>query len=334
MRIGTLDTSERVLVIAEIGNNHEGSLGLARALVEEAAAAGADAVKFQTFRTEHFVHPSDSERYARLEQFRLTFDEFAQLAQLAHARGVLFISTALDLESARFLAGHADCVKVASGDNDFMPLLATAARLPKPLIVSSGLAGLELLDRTVAFVEAARGSRDGLALLHCVSSYPAPDEDANLRAIDLLAERYPGWTIGYSDHTLGLDAAAYAVAAGARIIEKHFTLDKQQSDFRDHQLSADPDDFRELIARVRRADQLAGRREKLPAPSEERNATAVRRSIAAAGDFPAGHRLREGDLTWLRPGDGMRPGEEDALLGKALRHPVEFGERLVPDDVE
>jgi N,N'-diacetyllegionaminate synthase len=334
MRIDSFDTSERVFVIAEIGNNHEGSLERARALIEEAAAAGADAVKFQTFRTEHYVHPSDSERYARLERFRLSFEEFAELAGLARQRGVLFVSTALDLESARFLAEAADCLKIASGDNDFLPLLDVAARSARPLIVSSGLADVEQLDRTVKFVERARGSRDGLALLQCVSSYPAPDEEVNLLAIGLFGERYPGWTIGYSDHTMGLEAAPLAVAAGARIVEKHFTLDKHLSDFRDHQLSADPAELRQLVERVRMAERFGGRREKVLQPSEEPNAVPVRRSIAAGGDFPAGHRLREEDLTWLRPGDGLRPGEEHLLVGKALRHAVGFGDRLQRDDVE
>ena len=334
MRIGSFDTAERVLVIAEIGNNHEGSLDRARALVEEAAAAGADAVKFQTFRTEHFVHPSDTARYERLEGFRLSYDEFAELAELAHARGLLFASSALDLESARFLAETADAIKIASGDNDFFPLLEVAAQADTPLIVSTGLTELDGLDRTAAFVEEARGSRGGLALLHCVSGYPTPDEDVNLLAIGLLAERYPAWTIGYSDHTLGLDAAPLAVAAGARIVEKHFTLDKNLSDFRDHQLSADPSELRSLVASIRDAERFAGRREKLLQASEEPLAVAARRSIAAAGDFAAGHRLQDGDLTWLRPGDGLRPGEEPALLGRPLRHAVAFGDRLGPEDVE
>jgi sialic acid synthase SpsE len=334
MRIGSFDTAERVLVVAEIGNNHEGSLERARSLVEEAADAGADAVKFQTFRTEHFVHSSDRERYERLERFRLPYDAFAELAELAHSRGLLFVSTALDLESARFLAQTADAIKIASGDNDFFPLLEVAARGVTPLVVSTGLAELDQLDRTVAFAEDARGSRGGLALLHCVSGYPTPDEDVNLLAIGLLAERYPTWTIGFSDHTVGLEAAPLAVAAGARIVEKHFTLDKNLSDFRDHQLSADPTELRAVVTSVRAAERFAGRREKLLQGSERTLTTAARRSIAAAGDFAAGHRLQDGDLTWLRPGDGLRPGEEPALLGRSLRHAVAFGDRLGPEDVE
>jgi N-acetylneuraminate synthase/N,N'-diacetyllegionaminate synthase len=334
MHVGPFDTSDRVLVVAEIGNNHEGSLDRARTLVEEAAKAGADAVKFQTFRTEHFVHPSDRERFDRLERFRLTFDDFADLAELARSRGVLFASTALDLESARFLGETADVIKIASGDNDFLPLIEVAARTGKPLVISTGLAEVDQLDRTVAFAEDARGSGVGLALLHCVSGYPTPDGDVNLLAIGLLAERYPGWTIGFSDHTLGLEAAPLAVAAGARIVEKHFTLDKNLSDFRDHRLSTDPPELKALVASIRAAERFAGRREKLLQASEEPLATAARRSIAAAGDFDAGHKLRDGDLTWLRPGDGLPPGEEPALLGRPLRHAVTFGDRLGLEDVE
>jgi sialic acid synthase SpsE len=334
MRIGSFDTSDRVLVIAEVGNNHEGSLDRARALVEEAAAAGVDAVKFQTFRTEHFVHRSDTERYARLERFRLAFDEFAELAELARSRNLLFVSTALDLESARFLGETADAIKIASGDNDFFALLDFAARTRKPLIVSTGLADLEQLDRTVAVVEAARGSREQLALLHCVSGYPAPPDEQNLLAIGLLTERYDGWTVGFSDHTIGLDAAPLAVAAGARIVEKHFTLDKNLSDFRDHQLSTDPAELRELVARIRAAERLAGRREKVVQVAEQPLVVAARRSIAAAGEFAAGHRLRDEDLTWLRPGDGLRPGHEPELVGRPLRRAVAFGDPLGLADVE
>lgn len=333
MRIGELNTADCVFVIAEIGLNHEGSLDRAHALVEEAAAAGVDAVKFQAFRTEHYVSHSDEARFSRLERFRLGEEELEELAGLARDRGLLFLSSAFDLESARFLARIADCVKAASGDNDFFPLLDVLARSGRPLLVSAGLADVEQLDRTVAFVERARGSAADLGLLHCISSYPTPDDEVNLRAIGVLAERFPGWTIGYSDHTLGIDAAVLSVAAGARIVEKHFTLDKAQSDFRDHQLSADPRELRELVRRIRAAEVLAGRPEKTVQPSELENAIAVRRSIVAAHDLEAGHRLTFGDLTWVRPGGGLPPGQEDKLVGKMLVQDVATGERLSPTDV-
>jgi len=333
MRIGSFDTSERVLVIAEIGNNHEGSVGRARSLVEEAAAIGVDAVKFQTFRTEHYVSRSDEERFQRLERFRLTESEFIELAELAHRLGVLFISTAFDLESGRFLADIADCVKAASADNDFYPLLDVLARTNRPLIVSTGLADLEQLERTASFVESARGTAENLAFLHCVSSYPVPEDEINLRAIGMLAERFPSWTVGYSDHTLGMDAAVLSVVAGARIIEKHFTLDKQASDFRDHQLSADPPQLRELLRRIRAAETLAGRAEKVVQPSEKDGGVALRRSIIAARDLRSGQVLADADITWVRPGGGLPPGEEHLLLNKTLTRDVAAGERLDRSDV-
>jgi sialic acid synthase SpsE len=334
MRIGGLDTDDRVVVIAEIGNNHEGSLEVARALIEQAALAGVDAVKFQTFRTERYVSRGDEARFSRLESFRIPDEAFAELAALAREHGLAFISTPFDLDSARVLAGFVDCLKISSGDNTFYPLLDVAAASGKPLIVSTGLATLEQLDRTVAFVESRAFTTRELALLHCVSSYPVPENEVGLRAIGVLGERFPGWTVGYSDHTIQLDAAVLAVAAGARIVEKHFTLDKQFSDFRDHQLSADPPELELLVQRIRAAETMLGLREKRVQPSEEAGTVTMRRSIVAARDLPAGHELLEDDLTWVRPGGGLRPGEESKLVGKALRRSVTDGERLEMGDVE
>jgi len=333
MRIGSFETDERVLLVAEIGNNHEGDVSVARELVEEAARCGADAVKFQTFRTELFVSRADEDRFRRLEGFRFTEDQFAELAELAHASGLLFVSTPLDLESARFLVEIADGGKVASGDNDFHALLDVLARSDKPLIVSTGLSDLTLLERTTAFVEDARRSRTDLGLLHCTSAYPAPNAEVNLRAIATLAAHFPGWTIGYSDHALGVDAAVLAVAAGARIVEKHFTLDKDFSDFRDHQLSADPAALRDLAHRIRAAEELLGSPGKIVQPSEAEGTTAYRRSAVAAHNLPVGHVIEPGDLTWLRPGDGLRADQDASLRGRALRRHVTRGERLRPDDV-
>lgn len=327
MRIGSFDTDERVLVVAEIGNNHEGDIGVARELVERAADAGADAVKFQTFRADAFVSPSDTERFARMQRFELTPEEFGELAELAHRRSLLFLSTALDLASVEALLPLVDAFKVASGDIDFFPLLEKLAATGKPVVLSTGQSDLEEIDRAIAVVGRAAG------VLHCVSSYPAPDEELNLRAIEVLAETFPGCTVGYSDHTTGLDAAPVAVACGARIVEKHFTLDKEYSTFRDHQLSADPAELRELMRRVRHAETLLGRRRKEPQESESDARIALRRSIAAAQALPAGHVLGDGDLIWTRPADGLRPGEEGKLIGRLLRRGVTPGEHLRSEDV-
>ena len=333
MKVGSFDTDDRVLVVAEIGNNHEGDVGVARELVERAAAAGADAVKFQTFRTEHYVSRLDAERFARLERFRLTLDEFADLARLSHDRRLLFVSTPFDLESAVFLGGIADAIKIASGDNDFAPLLVRAAHTHLPMIVSTGLAEIETIRQTAQLVRDEWGGKDyGLAVLHCVSAYPVPAAEAHLRAISSLASELD-CVVGYSDHTDGIDAAPLAVALGARVIEKHFTLDKQYTEFRDHQLSADPAELVEIVRRIRLAETLLGVAGKQVQPSERPGLVALRRSVAALHDLSDGHVLNAGDLTWVRPGGGLRPGEENWLIGRTLRRAVVAGEQLAVDDV-
>lgn len=331
MRIGDRASDAAVIVVAEVGNNHEGDIGRARELVERAADAKADVVKFQTFRTEWFTSAADPARVARLKRFELSFEAFAELATLARKRGLGFMSTPLDLESARFLLGICDAIKIASGDNDYWDLLGVAASSELPLIVSSGMTSLNEIRRTVAFVRELRRDRP-FAVLHCVSAYPAPESEVNLRAIGLL-EAELGCPIGYSDHTLGFDACTTAVALGARVVEKHFTLDKSLSDFRDHQLSADPAELAELVARIRRVETLLGSPSKTIQPAERNVATVARRSAAAAKRLGAGHVIEASDIVFLRPGTGIRPGGERELIGKRLRKDVAFGTLLSVEDV-
>ena len=336
MRIGPFDTDRAVLVVAEIGNNHEGSLERARQLVHEAASCGADAVKCQTFRTRLFVSPADAARYERMSRFELSPEAFAELSALARSLGLLFLSTPLDLESAAALEPLVDAYKIASGDNDFFPLIARVCETGRPLLVSTGLTDLAGVLRTTALIgERWRaGGIDGeLGLLHCVSSYPAPIEEANLAAIGVL-QRACGVTVGYSDHTLGIEACVLAVAAGARIIEKHFTLDKRLSDFRDHQLSADPEEFRRLVRDVKRAAAIVGAAIKEPQPSETPGLTQFRRSIVAAAHLDRAHVITGADLMWLRPAGGLPPGEESRLIGRRLRRAVAAGEQIAAGDVE
>jgi sialic acid synthase SpsE len=337
VKIGSLDTARRVVVVAEIGNNHEGDIAVAREMLEAAAASGADAVKFQTFATEHFVSRLQPERFARLEGFRLTPEDFAGLAELARARGVAFISTPLDLGSVDVLAPLVDALKVASGDNTFGPLLRAVARTGLPVILSAGLAVPAEIEAAVATVRAtwAECGVDGagrLAVLHCVSSYPVAPAEANLRAIEALRALLD-CEIGYSDHTTGLDAALLAVALGARLVEKHFTLDKAFSDFRDHQLSATPAELEQLVARIREAESMLGRPAKDIQPSEQEGRILYRRSAAAAADLRKGHVLAPADVTWLRPGGGLAPDEEQRLLGRALARDIAAGEQLRDSDV-
>jgi N,N'-diacetyllegionaminate synthase len=335
LRVGGVDVDERVLVIAEIGNNHEGDAGRARELVAAAAETGVDAVKFQTFRTELFVSPLETARFEQLSGFRLDEAAFEALAAQARELGLLFLSTALDLESARFLEPFVDAFKIASGDNDFHALVEQVARTDRPVIVSTGLSDEDRVAAVVSAVEAARRDRErvDLGLLHCVSAYPAPADQLNLASIPHLAARFPH-PVGWSDHALGIDAAPAAVALGARIVEKHFTLDGIESDFRDHALSAKPAEMRELVRRVREVEAMVGWPGKRVQPAEEPIAAVARRSAHAARALAAGSVIGTGDVVWLRPSGAFSPAEEDRILGRRVVRELRAGEQLAAGDVE
>lgn len=331
MKIEAFDTDERVFVVAEIGNNHEGDFALAQEMIGRAAEAGVDAVKFQTFKPENYVSVNDPERLDRLRSFAFDYPQFRVLSNLAAQSEVLFFSTPFDIESACFLDALQPVFKISSGDNTFLPLIDTVAGFGKPTILSTGLVGLDYLESVQRRWAEKKSGNAELALLHCVSSYPVPVENANLRAIATMRARFPATTIGYSDHTIGIEAAILSVALGARIVEKHFTIDHDYSDFRDHKLSADPAEMRTLVDRIRHTELLLGSGEKEPRPSEDALRTAVRRSIGAIRSLPGGTTLSLDDLTWLRPGDGIPPGNESEVVGRVLEHPLQKGEIIYPE---
>jgi len=335
MKIGPHDTDEAVFVIAEIGNNHEGDLQLAKRMIAEAAAAGADAVKFQTIVPEKLVSLKDEKRIAQLGKFQFIEAEFRELHAVAQENGVTFMSTPFDIDTVDWLDELVPAFKVASSDNDFYPLLDRLAATAKPVLISMGLGHHQEAEQLLKFFQDAwnkHGVSGGdLALLHCVVSYPTPEEEAGLGQIREL--HMEGITPGYSDHVMGIKAAELAVAAGARIIEKHFTIDKNHSDFRDHQLSADPDELRRMIESIRAAERLFGKPGQGAQDCEEPNRTPVRRSLAAAQDIPEGSVLSMEQLVWVRPGNGIRPGQESKVLGaKTTRH-IQAGEPILAEDV-
>ena len=337
MKIGSMDLEDRlkrVMIVAEIGNNHEGSVALAEELIGLAVEAGADAVKFQTFRAERYVSPRDRRRFEQLRSFELRIGDLQRLADAARQAGMIFLSTPFDLDSARALEPLVEAYKVASGDNTFYPLLKTIAATAKPIILSTGLADLGDINqakRTIERVWREQGVRGELALMHCVSSYPVPIEQANLAAIETLKAAF-GCTVGYSDHTLGIEAATYAVAAGARIVEKHFTIDRAHSDFRDHHLSADPEQMARLVRGIRQIERILGSGDPTPQPCERPLVGPLRRSLAAACDLAAGTVLGPDAITWLRPGDGaFTPGQEQQVIGRTLIAPLAAGEPFTHD---
>ena len=336
MRIGPVDLTREILIVAEIGNNHEGDLGRAEEMIHRAAEAGAQAVKFQTIEPERLVTADQTARLEQLRRFALTADDHRRLAAVAGKAGVLFLSTPFSLDAVALLDPLVPAFKIASGDNDFAPLLTRVAATGKPLLISTGMSAPNDIALAVSRIRKAwrdaQAGDPGLVLLHCVSAYPTPSHAANLRAI-LSLPAY-GAVPGYSDHTLGIEAAVLSVALGARVIEKHFTLSKTQSEFRDHQLSAEPRELAELVARVRAADELLGDGVKRILDEEAPVAAAARRSICTARALEPGQIVGPQDLAWLRPAGGLPPGREAEVLGRRMTQPIPAGTPLTPELVD
>jgi N,N'-diacetyllegionaminate synthase len=326
----------RVFVIAEAGVNHNGSPELAMRLADAARRAGADAVKFQTFRAEDVVTPDAqaakyqqantgaTNQFDMIKQLELSDEGHREVAAHCARIGIEFFSTPFSPEAVDFLTGlGVRRIKLPSGEITNRPLLEKAADTGLPLLLSSGMATLDELRRAVDWLQARwarrghpRGELPPLVLLHCTSAYPAPDEALNLRAVRTMAEALP-YPVGYSDHSRGKEAALAAVALGATVIEKHLTLDKTLPG-PDHLASADPEEFADMVASIRKLEAMLGDGVKRPHPIEEDTRNVARRSLVAARDLPAGHVLAAGDLAARRPGTGIAPFELDAAVGRAL----------------
>jgi N,N'-diacetyllegionaminate synthase len=325
-----------VFIIAEVGNNHEGDFTLAQDMVGLAAESGVDAVKFQTIVPERFVKRSDEPRFSTLKKFQLSYDQFTALSKQARAAGLKFMSTPFDLESAAFLGGICDALKIASSDNTFFALIEEAAQTALPLVISTGLANEADIRSAVRIVDDIWDGKRlpiDLGLLHCVSNYPTTPENANIGAVSSISKTFPRRTPGYSDHTIGIDAARLAVGAGARIIEKHFTIANDHSDFRDHQLSADPRTMKQLVEEVRAVHAMMGSGQIEMAETEKEIAPQIRRSIVAARRLEGGHKVTHDDLMWVRPGTGMAPGREYDIIGRKLKAPMAEGDPFTPDNL-
>jgi len=336
MKIGHHDTDDRIFIVAEVGNNHEGSRALAEELIGRAGAAGADAVKFQTIVPERLVAWTETARRTQLQRLCLTYDDFVHLAAVAQRAGIIFFSTPFDIESVTFLDAFVPVFKVASGDHTCPQMLRAVAATGKPIICSTGFGTLESVANAKHCIDTeweTRGIRSELAFLHCVASYPVPRDQVNLRAIATLATTFPACTIGYSDHALGIEAAVAAAAIGARIIEKHFTLDHRTSDLRDHQLAADSSELRALVTQIHEMEAMRGTGEKRPQPGELAIAEVSQRSLAAARDLPVGHVLSARDLTFLRPARGIPAHAFDRVIGTTLTRPMAAGELLTEEAV-
>lgn len=323
-------------VIAEAGVNHNGDMGLARELVDVAAEIGADAVKFQSFSAKRLATATAPKAAyqkrttgageSQLEMLqRLELSEAGHRELLSHCegRGVTFLSSPFDEPSADLLSGlGVPALKVPSGELTNLPFLRHAARTGLPLIVSTGMATLAEVEAAVDAV--AEGGDPGLVLLHCVSNYPADPADVNLRAMDTLAAAF-GVPVGYSDHTEGAAVSLAAVARGACVIEKHFTLDRSLPG-PDHQASLEPDELAALVREIRTVERALGDGRKKPTAAEADTARVARKSLVAARDLAAGAVLASADLAVSRPGTGLAPAMREAVVGRTLRSALEAGD--------
>lgn len=330
-------------VIAEAGVNHNGDLELARRLVDAAADAGADAVKFQTFRAEGVASSNapkagyqiaaTGEGESQLEMLRrleLEKPAFADLKSRAERRGIVFLSTPFDAESVEMLdrIGVA-AFKVASPDITNFPLLAEIGSRRRPVILSTGTADLAEVEAAVAAVRDAGAPE--IVVLHCVSAYPADAAEANLLAIATLGVCL-GLPVGYSDHTEGPEVALAAVALGAVVLEKHLTLDRGLPG-PDQRASLEPRELAALVRGVRRVESALGDGVKRPSAAERETAAVVRRSLAAVRDLDAGTVIEESMLTALRPGTGIPPARIGEVVGRALRRDVAAGALITDADI-
>jgi N-acetylneuraminate synthase len=330
-------------VIAEAGVNHNGDPRLARELVRVAAEAGADAVKFQTFAAERLATAAapkasyqvarterDESAQAMLRRLELDRDEHVQLIADCKSAGVMFLSSAFDEGSADMLDElGVDAFKVPSGEITNLAYLRHVAAKKRPLIVSTGMSTLEEVEVAVA---AIRETADvPFVLLHCVSLYPAPLAGTNLRAMETMRARF-GVPVGYSDHTEGLTAALAAVALGAAVIEKHFTVDRALPG-PDHAASLEPDELRALIQGIRGVESALGDGVKRPLPEEAETAVVARKSVVAAADIQAGAAIERDMLAIKRPGNGLPPAKLDWVVGRAARRAIPAGTVITEDMV-
>ncbi len=331
-------------IIAEAGVNHNGDPALARRLVTVAARAGADAVKFQTFKADALASPeapkaeyqrssgeADESQHAMLRRLELSAEMHRELMVQCQQEGILFMSSPFDEAAADFLAQlKVQALKIPSGEITNLPFLRHIAALRLPTILSTGMADLGEVEAAV------RTLRDSgalpLALLHCVSNYPALPSACNLRAMATLSAAF-GVPIGFSDHTLGTDVSLGAVALGACIIEKHFTLDKKLPG-PDHPASLEPDELTAFVRGIRSIEEALGHGRKEPVASERETALVARKSLVASLSLSAGERIEPSMILIRRPGDGVPPAQLSLVMGRKLRRPVRAGQTLQWDMFE
>jgi N,N'-diacetyllegionaminate synthase len=336
----------RVIIIAEAGVNHNGSITRAKELIDKAAEAKADYVKFQTFSAKTLVSKSanladyqkknvkDSSQYEMLKRLELSHEDHFVLKSYAKLKGISFLSTGFDEDSIDFLVHLGiEFIKIPSGELTNYPYLKHIAIKGLPVVMSTGMAELLEVKDTIELLVKSGMKKSDITVLHCNTDYPTAYGDVNLMAMTYLKNEL-NTSVGYSDHTLGIEVPIAAVALGARVIEKHFTLDRNLPG-PDHKASLEPTELAEMVASIRNIeDALSGTGKKTPTASELMNKSIARKSIHASFGLKKGHRLIEGDLTTLRPGDGINPMMWEKVIGKNLKRSIEALEKLNWEDLD
>jgi N,N'-diacetyllegionaminate synthase len=317
-----------VIIIAEAGVNHNGSIKLAKKLIDVAAEAGADFVKFQTFKAETLVtktadkaeyqkeitntNESQFEMIKKLELDRKTHEE---LIDYCNTKDIQFLSTAFDHDSIELLAElNIPLFKIPSGEITNLPYLCHIGKMGKPIIMSTGMSTLDEVHNALNILIESEAEKEQITILHCNTEYPTPMKDVNLKAMLNIKDEL-GVNIGYSDHTLGIEVSIAAVAMGATVIEKHFTLDRNMSG-PDHAASLEPEELKAMVTAIRNIEKAMGDGIKKPSPSETKNISVARKSIVAKMPIKKGELFTEENLTVKRPGTGISPMEWDRLIGK------------------
>lgn len=319
----------RTLIIAEAGVNHNGSLPMAKELAGAAKACGADIVKFQTAKLDSLVSKSaymadyqkkntgvEESQKDMLSKLLLSFEDFVELAEYCKEVGIQFLSTPFDIESIRFLNDMQDIWKVPSGEITNYPYLVEIGKTKKKVILSTGMAEMEEIQAAIDVLK-ENGTED-ITILHCTTEYPAPIKDVNLNVMQTMRETF-GYPVGYSDHTQGIEVDLAAVALGATVIEKHFTLDRNLPG-PDHKASLEPDELKSMVDGIRKIELGLGSKEKKPSEVELRNRLVARKSIVAKKAIKSGEELTEYNITTKRPGSGINPMRWNEVIGtKAIR---------------
>ncbi len=315
--------------IAEAGLNHNGDIDLAKKMIDKSKYVGADAIKFQTYKSENFLSEK-SEYFDFFKNVELSFEEFKEIKKYADNLDMIFISTPFDFESADYLRKiNVPGFKIASSDLTNLPLIAHIAKMNLPIILSTGLATIDEIDESVKLCNSLGNNQ--ISILHCVADYPAPPEETNLRAMESIKEKFHV-PVGYSDNGESTLVDEVAVSLGANIIEKHFTLDKNLEG-PDHSFSIEPTNLKSLISRIRLIEKIRGNGIKSPTKSEIKNKPAIRKSIFALRQIKKGDLFSFENLAIKRPGDGIEPKHWNDILNKKSTREIQKDELIRWDDV-